>query len=126
MGGALKHRRLKRDSEANVKQTIAKNILVTSLTFGVVTVAQANCIQGSDGAIYSCGGSPAWDFETGRWTCVNPQNGKKVAGERVECDRTRGRDAGTEDDLLEPLVPDQKGRRAIPPGDPRQRRDQPK
>ena len=109
----------------NMSNAIARNFLAATLALGISAVAHANCIQGANGATYTCGGSPAWNFETGKWTCVNPATGQTVSGEKVDCDRSRGRDAGTDDDLLEPLVPPGKGR-PIQPGDPRKRIEQPK
>lgn len=106
-----------------MKKVIARNFLGVTLALGIPALAQANCIQGTNGTTYSCGGSPAWNFETGKWTCVNPATGQTVSGERVDCDRSR--DAGTDDDLLEPLVPGGKGR-PVQPGDPRKRIEQPK
>lgn len=92
------------------------------------TAAWADCIQGSNGTIYTCGGTSQWNFETGKWTCTNSATGQTVAGERTDCQRGGGgRDAGVDDDLLEPLVDDGKPRkRPIRPGDPRKRHEVPK
>ena len=105
----------------------AAGLLNAGLMLGVSTAAWADCIQGREGTIYSCGGSPQWNFETGKWTCVSA-NGQTVSGEKVDCPKGGGgRDAGADDDLLEPLVPG-RGRHAGPimPGDPRHKIQQPK
>lgn len=108
-----------------MKLRLASAIWLWSLAIA----AQAECLQGKDGTIYSCGGSPRWNFETGTWNCTNSANGQVVSGERADCaprGRDGGVDAGGDDDLLEPLV-DQRGkRRAIPPGDPRKKHEQPR
>jgi hypothetical protein len=101
------------------------SVLTISLMFIASAAARAECIQGSDGRTYSCGGSPRWNFETGKWTCTNSANGETVSGDKADCGG--GRDAGIDDDLLEPLVDDRKPRKGpIKPGDPRKRREIPK
>lgn len=88
----------------------------------------AECLQGKDGTIYSCGGSPRWNFEIGAWNCTNSANGQTVSGERADCGPRR-RDGGVDaggDDLLEPWVDERGKRRAIPPADPRKKREQPR
>lgn len=110
-----------------------KTFSLSTLAIGTVLsmsgVALAECVQDSNGTIYSCGGSPQWNFETGKWTCTNSVNGQTVSGDTLGCTRGGGgRDAGADDDLLEPLVTDggkpKKG--PIPPGDPRKKIQQPK
>jgi hypothetical protein len=101
------------------------------MTIGLIcfpgTAAWTDCIQGSDGTVYSYGGASQWNFETGRWTCTNSANGQTVSGERTDCQRGGGPDAGVDDDLLEPLVGDRKPRKGpIKPGDPRKRHEVPK
>lgn len=107
------------------------NISAGVIVVGVMlasTAARAECIEGSDGAIYSCGGSPRWNFETGKWTCTNSANGETVAGDKADCQSGGGPDAGVDDDLLEPLVDDRRrpGKGPVMPGDPRKRREVPK
>jgi len=107
-----------------MKRRLASVVWVWSFA----VVAQAECIQGKDGTIYSCGGSPRWNFETGTWNCTNSANGQTVSGERTDCS-PRGRDGGVDagnDDLLEPLVDERGKRRVIPPGDPRRKHEQPR
>lgn len=103
--------------------SLSASALTVGLTLGMSTAAWAECVQDSNGTIYNCGGSPEWNFETGKWTCV-AANGQTVSGDKSTCTPGGGPDAGT-DDLLEPLVPRGKNR-AIPPGDRRKRMEQPK
>jgi hypothetical protein len=101
-------------------------IVAAGVLLSAGTPAWADCIQGTDGKTYVCGGTSQWNFESGKWTCRNSANGQEVSGERTECQRGGGLpDAGVDDDLLEPLV-DNKRKRPIRPGDPRKRHEVPK
>ena len=100
--------------------------LISALwVWSLAMAAQAECLQGKDGTVYNCGGNSQWNFESGTWTCTNSANGQTVSGQRTECSAAGGPDAGTDDELLEPLV-NERGKRPIRPGDPRKKHEQPK